>query len=73
MSNTGSDRLANASTDANRDSHECAECERRFGTNRGLNQHFRSCFLKNKITDVQTPYKVKEDETNDQISDDSNI
>ena len=35
MSNTGSDRrLANASTDANGDSHVCAECDRRFRTNR---------------------------------------
>ena len=76
MSNTGSDRLANASTDANGDSHVCAECDRSFRTNRGLNQHLkhlRSCYLKNKITDVQTPYERKEDEANDQTSDDSNI
>ena len=73
MSNTGSDRLANASTDANGDSHVCAECNRRFRTNRGLNQHLRSCYLKNKITDVQTPYERKEDEANDQTSDDSHI
>ena len=53
MSNTGSDRLANASTDANGDSHVC--------------------YLKNKITDVQTPYERKEDKANDQTSDDSNI
>ena len=73
MSNTGSDRLANASTDANGDSHVCAECDRRFRTNRGLNQHLRSRYLKNKITDVQTPYERKEDKANDQTSDDSNI
>ena len=72
MSNTGSDRLANASTDANGDSHVCAECDRRFRTNRGLNQHLRSGYLKNKITDVQAPYERKEDEANDKTSDDSN-
>ena len=72
MSNTGSDRLANASTDANGDSYVCAECDRRFPTNRGLNQHLRSCCLKNKITDVQTPYETKEDEANDKTYDDSN-
>ena len=73
MSNTGSDKLANASTDANGDSHVCAECDRRFRTNRGLNQHLRLCYLKNKITDVQTPYERKEDKANDQTSGDSNI
>ena len=73
MSNTGSERLANASADANGDSHVCAECDRRFLTNRGLNQHPGSCYLKKKITDVQTPYERKEDEANDQTSDDSNI
>ena len=73
MSNTGSDRLANASTDANGDSYVCAECDRRFRTNRGLNQHLRSGYLKNKITDVQAPYERKEDEANDQTSGDSNI
>ena len=73
MSNTGFDRLANASTDADREPYICGECDRRFRTNRGLNQHFRSCYLKNKITNVQTPYKRNEDETNDQIPDDSNI
>ena len=31
------------------------------------------CYLKNKITDVQTPYERMEDEANDQTSDDSNI
>ena len=54
MSNTGSDRLANA------------------GTNRGLNQHLRSCYLKNKITDIQILYERKKGEGNDQTSDDSN-
>ena len=73
MSNTGSERLANASADANGDSHVCAECDRRFLTNRGLNQHPRSCYLKKKITDVQAPYERNEDEANDQTSDDSNI
>ena len=38
-----------------------------------LNQHLRLCYLKNKITDVQTPYERMEDEANDQTSDDSNI
>ena len=73
MSNTGSDRLVNTSTDANGDSHVCAKCDRCFRTNRGLNQHLRSCYLKNKITDVQTPYERKEDKANDQTSGDSNI
>ena len=73
MSNTGSNRLVKASTDANGNSHVCAECDWHFHTNRGLNQHLRSCYLKNKITDVQTPYERKEDEANDQTSDDSNI
>ena len=36
MSNTGSERLANTSTDANGDSHWCAECDQCFCTNRGL-------------------------------------
>ena len=66
MSNTGSDRLVNTSTDANGDSHVCAKCDRCFCMNRGLNQHLRSCYLKNKITDVQTPYERKEDKANDQ-------
>ena len=73
MSNTGSDRSANASTDANGGSHVCAECNQRFRTSRGLNQHFRSCYLKNKINDVQKPYEKKKDGANDQTSDDSNI
>ena len=42
MSNTGSDRLVNASTDANGDSHICNKCDRRFRASRGLNQHVRS-------------------------------
>ena len=67
MSNTGSDSLANASTDANGDSHVCAECDRRFVTNRGLNQHLKSCYLKKKITDVQTPYERKKDEARSNI------
>ena len=74
MSNTGSDSLANTSTDANRDSHVRVKCDRRF------NQHLRSCYLKNKIIDVQTPsernqtpYERNKDEANNQTSDDSNI
>ena len=55
MSNTGPDRLANASADANGDSHICADCDRRFRTSKRLNQHFRFCYLKNKISDAQTP------------------
>ena len=70
MSNTGSDRLAKASTDANRDSHIWAECDRCFRTNRGLNQHLRSCYLNNKIIDVQSPYERNKDEANDLTSDD---
>ena len=72
MSKTGSERLANAKTDANGDSHICADCERRFLKKRGLNQHLRSCYLKNKITEVQTSYEKNEDDANDQTSDDSN-
>ena len=63
MSNTESEQLADASTDANGDSHICAECNRHFRTNRGLN----------KITDAQTPYDRNEDDDKDQTSDDSNI
>ena len=73
MSNTGSNRLANASTDVNGDSPLCVEYDRRFRTIRGFNQHYRSCYLKNRITDVQTPYERKEDEADDETSDDSNI
>ena len=67
MSNTGSDRLANASTDADGDSHVYAKCDRRFRANRGLNQHLRSCYLKKKITDVQTPYERKKGEARSNI------
>ena len=70
MSNTGFDRLVNASTDVKGDSHVCTECDRCFRTNRGLNQHLRSCYLKKKIADAQTPYEKNEDDTNDQTSDD---
>ena len=63
MSNTQSEQLDSASTDANGDSHICAECNRRLRTNRGFN----------KITDVQTPYDRNEDDDKDQTSDDSNI
>ena len=73
MSNTGSEKLAYASRDTNGDSHVCTECDWRFLTNRGLNQHPRLCYLKEKITDVQTPYERTEGEANDQTSDDSNI
>ena len=52
---------------------EILDCDRRFRTNRGMNRHLRSCYLKNKITDVQAPYKRNEDEANDQPLDDSNI
>ena len=73
MSNTGSNRLVNASTDVNGDSPLCVEYDRRFRTIRGFNQHYRSCYLKNRITDVQTPYERKEDDANDETSDDSII
>ena len=73
MSNTGPERLANASTDANGVSYICAKCDRHFLTNGGLNQQLRACYLKNKISDVQTLYKTKKDEANDQKTDDSNI
>ena len=56
-SNTGFNRLVNTSTDANGDSHICADCNQRFHTNRSLNQHVRSCYLKNKNPDFQTPYE----------------
>ena len=73
MSNTGCDKLANASTDENQDSRMCAECDQRFRTNRGLNQHLRSCYLMSKITDVQTLYERKEGDAKYQTSDGSNI
>ena len=53
--------------------HICAECDVRFRKNRGLNQHFRSCYLQKKITDAQTPYERNEGDAKDQTSDDSNI
>ena len=58
MSNTGSDRLAYV------DSHICPNCDRIFCRSRGLNQHLRSCYPKNKITDVQTPYERYKDDAN---------
>ena len=64
--------ITNTSTDSNGHSHICVQCGRRFRTKRGLNQHLRSCYLKNKITDVQTPYERNEDDAKDQTSDDSN-
>ena len=72
MSNTGSERLENAKTDANGDSDICADCDRRFLEKRGLNQHLRSCYLKNKITEIQTSYEKNKDDANAQTSDDSN-
>ena len=41
--------------------------------NRGSTQHLRSCYLKNNITDVQTPYERNEHEANHQTCDDLNI
>ena len=38
-------------------SHICTKRNQSFRTNRGLNQHLRSCYLKNKITDVQIAYE----------------
>ena len=64
--------ITNTSTDSNGHSHICVQCGRRFRTKRGLNQHLRSCYLKNKITDVQAPYERNEDDAKDQTSDDSN-
>ena len=58
MTNTESDRLANASTDANGEFHICGECDRRRKT--------KSLMFKHHM-------KEKEDEANDQTSDDSNI
>ena len=37
--------------------YACANWDQRFRTNRGLNQHLRSCYLKNKISNVQTRMK----------------
>ena len=66
MSSTGSSRLANASTDANGNSHISAECDRCFCTNRGLNQHVRSGYLKKKslmfkhhMKEIKTMQKIK--------------
>ena len=71
MSNTGSHRLVNASTDASGDSHIRTDSDRSFRTNRALNnKYLRSYYLKNRITDVQTPYEWREDDANDQISED---
>ena len=73
MSNTRFDRLASTSTDANGDFDICADCHRRVRTNRDLNQRLISCYLKNKITDVQAPYERNKDDENDQTPEDSNI
>lgn len=56
MSNAGSERLTNASRDANGDSSICASVADLSHMNRGSTQHLRSYYLKNNITDVQTPY-----------------
>ena len=73
MSNTGFNRLVNTSTDANEDSRICADCNQRFHTNRSLNQHVRSCYLKNKNPDFQTPYERNKGNANDQTPEHSNI
>ena len=57
-----------AGTDANEDYHICADNDRHFRTKNGLHQHLRSCYLRNKITDVQRAYS-NEDDANDQTSD----
>ena len=70
----GSNRLANPSTAANGESHIYIKCDWRFSTKKkSLNQHISSCHLKNKLTDVETPYKRNEDDASNQTSDDSNI
>ena len=69
MSNTESDRLANANTNANGDSHIRADC---FSTNRGLNQHLRLCYLKKKTANAPPPYKRNKSDVNDQTPEDSN-
>ena len=70
-SNNGNDRLTNASTDENGDSHICTDCDRPFRTNRAHNnKYLRSCSLKNRIIDVQIPYERREDDANDQIPED---
>ena len=73
MSNTGSDKFTNATTNANGDFHICDEFDWRSCTNRGFNEHLRSCYLKKKITYVQSPHERNEGDRNDQTSDDSNI
>ena len=72
MSNTESDKFTNTTTDANGDSHVCDEFDWRFSTNRAFNEHLRSCYLKKKITDVQSPHERNQGDRNDQTSD-SNI
>ena len=73
MSNTRFDRLASASTDANGHFHICADCHQRVRTNRDLNQRLISCYLKNKITNVQALHERNKDDENDQTPKDSNI
>ena len=38
-----------------------------FRYKQSLNQHLKSCYLKKKITDVQTPYERKKDEARSNI------
>ena len=66
MSNTGSDRLVNTSKMQMEILMYVPNVTDVSARTEVFNQHLRSCYLKNKITDVQTPYERKEDKANDQ-------
>ena len=54
-SNTDPERTVDAKKDASNDLQKCADSERSFRTNRGLNQHLRSCHLEKVTTEAETP------------------
>ena len=64
MSNTGSDKLPNASTNGNGYSHICASCDLISTLDHVIGR---------KKSDVQTRYEINENDENDQTSDYSNI
>ena len=73
MSNAGSDRLANASTDANGDSHVYADSDRRFRKNRGLNTLGNVIWRKKSLMFKHYLYESNKVDANDETPEDSNI
>ena len=52
MSSFTPERIVIASQSTVQESYQCTICHRRFRTNRGLSQHFRSCNFKNINSNV---------------------